>query len=41
MHAMSDPLSQADIERIVDHYSTQQPKSVVYMQLPCEEDAEE
>ena len=41
MHAMSDPLSQADIERIADHYSKQQPKSVVYMQLPCEEDAEE
>jgi cytochrome c553 len=41
MHAMSDPLSQADIERIVEHYATRQPKSVVYMQLPCEDDAEE
>jgi cytochrome c553 len=37
MHAMSDPLSAADIERIVEHYATQEPKSVVYMQLPCEE----
>jgi cytochrome c553 len=37
MHAMSDPLSAADIERIVEHYSTREPKSVVYMQLPCEE----
>ena len=38
MHAMSDPLSQSDIERIAQHYSRQTPKSVVYMQLPCEED---
>jgi len=41
MHAMADPLSQADIERIVEHYATRQPKSVVYMQLPCEEEAEQ
>lgn len=40
MHAMSGPLSQADIERIVEHYSTRQPKSVVYMELPCEEDTD-
>jgi len=37
MHAMSDPLSASDVERIVSHYSTREPKSVVYMQLPCEE----
>jgi cytochrome c553 len=37
MHAMSDPLSESDIERIVNHYSTSEPKSVVYMQLPCAE----
>ena len=37
MHAMSDPLSEADIQRIVQHYSTREPKSVVYMMLPCEE----
>ena len=37
MHAMSDPLSEPDIERIVEHYATRQPKSVVYMQLPCED----
>ena len=37
MHAMSDPLSESDIERIVEHYATRQPKSVVYMQLPCED----
>jgi cytochrome c553 len=37
MHAMSDPLSEKDIEQIVDYYSTREPKSVVYMQLPCED----
>jgi cytochrome c553 len=37
MHAMSDPLSAADVERIVKHYATREPKSVVYMQLPCED----
>lgn len=37
MHAMSAPLSAADIERIVDYYATREPKSVVYMQLPCED----
>ena len=40
MHAMSDPLTATDIERIVEHYSTREPKSVVYMQLPCEEQLE-
>ena len=37
MHAMAEPLSDADIERIVEYYSTREPKSVVYMQIPCEE----
>jgi cytochrome c553 len=41
MHAMADPLSAADVERIVAHYSTQEPKSVMYMQLPCEDQAED
>jgi cytochrome c553 len=41
MHKMADPLSEADIGRIVSHYSAQEPKSVLYMQLPCEEGAEE
>ena len=40
MHAMSDTLTATDIERIVEHYSTREPKSVVYMQLPCEEKAD-
>ena len=41
MHAMSAPLSEADIERIVDFYSRREPRSVVYMMLPCEEQTEE
>jgi len=36
MHAMSEPLSQADIERIVAHYASREPKSVLYIELPCE-----
>ena len=38
MHAMSDPLSPGDIERIGSHFASQQPKAVVYMQLPCGDD---
>jgi len=37
MHAMADPLSAADIENIVNYFAAQQPKSVVYMNLPCVE----
>jgi len=37
MHAMSDPLSAADIQRLVDYYATREPKSVLYMFLPCED----
>jgi len=35
MHAMADPLSTGDIERIGSYFAAQQPKAVVYMQLPC------
>lgn len=35
MHAMSDPLSSTDIVRIADYFASQQPKTAVYMQLPC------
>ena len=35
MHAMTDPLSDMDIERIASYFASQQPKAVVYMQLPC------
>lgn len=38
MHAMADPLSPMDIERIGGYFSSQQPKSVVYIQLPCADD---
>jgi cytochrome c553 len=41
MHAMSAPLSQADIAAIARHYAAQTPKSVVYMQLPCADNAEQ
>lgn len=40
MHAMAEPLSEADIERLAEFYATREPKSVVYMQLPCVDDAE-
>jgi cytochrome c553 len=40
MHAMADPLSATDIARLARHYATRTPKSVVYMQLPCEEPKE-
>lgn len=40
MHAMSAPLSETDIETIVEYYATSEPKSVVYMQVPCEDEAE-
>ncbi|HLF32321.1 MAG TPA: c-type cytochrome [Xanthomonadales bacterium] len=35
MHAMADPLSESDIESIVVYFASQQPKSVVYLELPC------
>ena len=38
MHAMATPLKESDIESIVSHYASQEPKSVIYMQIPCEGD---
>jgi cytochrome c553 len=38
MHAMSNPLSESDVERIVAYYASQEAKAVVYMRLPCEDD---
>jgi cytochrome c553 len=38
MHAMADPLSPRDIERIGTYFAAQKPKAVVYMQLPCGND---
>ena len=37
MHAMAAPLSESDVASIVKYYATREPKSVIYMQLPCEE----
>jgi cytochrome c553 len=37
MHAMSDPLSEADVLALARHYASQVPRGVVYMQIPCEE----
>jgi cytochrome c553 len=37
MHAMAAPLSVSDVANIVQYFSTREPKSVIYMQLPCEE----
>lgn len=38
MHAMADPLSALDVERIANYFASQQPKAVVYIALPCEDD---
>lgn len=38
MYAMSAPLSAMDIENISGYFATQQPKAVIYMELPCEDD---
>jgi cytochrome c553 len=37
MYAMSAPLSDRVIERLADYYSAQEPRSVVYFELPCED----
>jgi cytochrome c553 len=38
MYAMSAPLSDRVIERLADYYAAQEPRSVVYFELPCEDD---
>ena len=40
MHAMSEPLTETDVQLIAAHYAAQEPKSVIYMQLPCEDQTE-
>jgi len=35
MHAMSEPLNQGVIERLATFYAAQEPRSVVYFELPC------
>jgi len=38
MHLMADNLSAMDIERLAAYFASQQPKAVVYIQLPCGDD---
>jgi cytochrome c553 len=38
MYAMAASLSARDIERISEYFASQQPKAVIYMQLPCGND---
>jgi len=38
MYAMAASLSEMDIRRIGTYFASQQPKAVVYMQLPCGDD---
>ena len=35
MHAMADPLRAADIESLAFYFAAKEPKSVVYLELPC------
>jgi cytochrome c553 len=35
MHAMTDPLSALDIQRIAAYFASQQPRAAVFMHLPC------
>lgn len=37
MHVMADPLSPRDIERIGLYFASQQPKAVIYIQVPAED----
>ena len=37
MHKMAQPLSKMDIELIGSYFASQQPRAVVYMNLPCED----
>jgi cytochrome c553 len=37
MHAMSAPLTRGIIERLAAYYTIQEPRSVVYFELPCDE----
>jgi cytochrome c553 len=41
MHAMSEPLTQTDVNQIVNYYASQEPKAVVYLQAPCPEEQAE
>ena len=38
MHKMTDLLSTMDVERIALHFTSQQPKAVIYIEAPREDD---
>ena len=40
MHAMSEPLNDGIIKRLAAYYAIQEPRSVVYFELPCTEQEE-
>ena len=35
MHAMSDPLSATDIQRLAEYFESQTPARAVYIEPPC------
>lgn len=37
MHAMSEPLSTADVERLAAYFEVRTPDQVIYLELPCAE----
>lgn len=37
MHAMSEPLGRMNIDRLAAYYARQEPRSIVYVDLPCED----
>jgi len=41
MLAMSEPLSDSDIERLAKYYQARTPDRVIYLNLPCEKQGEE
>jgi len=41
MHAMAAPLSETDLDTIVEYYATSVPKAVVYVELPCEDEGDQ
>lgn len=41
MHAMASPLSESDISSLAAYFASKEPKSVLYIQLPCGESGSE
>lgn len=40
MHAMSDPLTDTDIQRLAEYFEAQTPAPAIYIDLPCEDSSE-